>query len=365
MATTYSIFSLGLIGGSIAKAIKQEEPDSIINIYARRQETIDEAKKAGVCDYGTTTIEPDICKADYLFLCAPVSANVKMLETIKLHLGNDTIITDVGSVKSDIHEHIDALGLSSHFIGGHPMAGSEKTGFAYSSAKILENAYYVLTPGEGVSPDWVTRYENLVKKMHAIPIVLDYKDHDYATAGISHLPHVIAYSLANLIRQKDNNEELMKMLAAGGFRDITRVAASSPDMWEQICLTNTDNILSLLDDYMGILEEMKTLIRSKDGDALNKSFQEAKNYRDSFNAKFSGPLQETYYFNIDLEDIPGAIAHVSTILALHQINIKNIGIAHNREFEEGALRVEFYDKDSMNHAKRLLISNELVVYDAK
>lgn len=365
MATVYSIFSLGLIGGSIAKAIKKVEPDATINIYARRQETIDEAKSAGVCDYGTTTIEPKICKADFLFLCAPVSANVTMLQTIKEHLGEHTIITDVGSVKSDIHAHIDALGLTTHFIGGHPMAGSEKTGFKYSSAKILENAYYVLTPGEGVDKALLAKYEELVKKIHAIPIILNYRDHDYATAGISHLPHVIAYSLANLIREKDNSEELMKLLAAGGFRDITRIAASSPDMWEQICLTNKDNILSLLADYMEILEKMKENLLTENKEALHKSFEQAKEYRDGFNAKYSGPLQETYYFNVDLEDMPGAIAHVSTILALHTINIKNIGIAHNREFEEGALRVEFYNKESMEHAKRLLESNELTVFDAK
>lgn len=365
MASVYTIFSLGLIGGSIAKAIKEAEPDSIINIYARRHDTIEEAAKAGVCDYGTCEIEPEICKADFLFLCAPVSANVKMLETIKNHLGEHTIITDVGSVKSDIHSHINSLGLSSRFIGGHPMAGSEKTGFAFSSAKILENAYYVLTPGEGVDPAYVSKYETLVKKIHAIPIILDYKAHDYATAGISHLPHVIAYSLTNLIRQKDNSDELMRMLAAGGFRDITRVAASSPDMWEQICLTNKDNILELLDDFMDILNEMKQYMLTSDGSALHKSFEEAKNYRDSFHSKFSGPIQESFYFNLDIEDIPGAIAHVSTILALHQINIKNIGIAHNREFEEGALRVEFYDRESMEHAKNLLRSNELHVFDAK
>lgn len=361
---TFSIFSLGLIGGSIARAIREYIPDSRIYIYARRQETIDEAMEAGVCDEGFTSIEPKLCQADLIFLCAPVSVNARMLEQMKPYLGEHSIITDVGSVKTDIHNHVTALGLDSRFIGGHPMAGSEKTGFANSSVRLLENAYYILTPGEGVPHETVEEYENLVRKMGAIPVVLSHKEHDFATAGISHLPHVIAYSLVNLIREQDADKGIMKMLAAGGFRDITRIASSSPEMWEQICMTNTDNIVTLLDAYQDILSDMRSKLLASDHTGLHDSFQRAKNYRDSF-AERNGLLKPSYHFHVDVADVPGSIAHIATILALHQISIKNIGIVNNREYEEGALRVEFYDQESMLHAKELLTKNEITIFEAK
>lgn len=362
---SFSIFSLGLIGGSIARAIRQAYPDALIKIYARRQETIDEAIEAGVCDYGTTTITKELCDTDLIFLCAPVSVNVKMLQQMLPFLGEHTTITDVGSVKGEMHKTIASLGLSRQFIGGHPMAGSEKTGFSNSSARLLENAFYILTPGEGVDPAIVLEYEELVKSMHAIPVILSSNEHDYATAGISHVPHVIAYSLVNLIKKKDTDKGMMKLLAAGGFRDITRIASSSPDMWEQICLANAENIVSLIDDYKDVLEEMKQNILRKDKVALNQAFQEAKEYRDSFGERPHGAIKPSYYFHMDIADLPGSIAHVATILALHQISIKNIGIVHNREYQEGALRVEFYDSESMDYAKDLFTQNGMQLFLAK
>ena len=149
------------------------------------------------------------------------------------------------SVKSGIHERIRALGLDGQFIGGHPMAGSERYGYANSKARLLENAYYILTPTPKTSPDQLKDYERLVVSMGAIPLVLDADQHDYVTAAISHLPHIIASSLVNLVRESDSEDGTMKMIAAGGFKDITRIASSSPDMWQQICLTNTDNIVRL------------------------------------------------------------------------------------------------------------------------
>ena len=126
------------------------------------------------------------------------------------------------------------------------MAGSEKTGFSNASPVLLENAYYILTPTESVAKEAVAAYSSLVQSMGAIPIQLSAQEHDYVTAAISHVPHLVAAALANLVHDHDSAQETMKMIAAGGFKDITRIASSSPDMWESICMSNTENIAKSL-----------------------------------------------------------------------------------------------------------------------
>ena len=171
--------SLGLIGGSIALALRQISPAAQIIAYARRQSTLDEALSAGAIDIGTTEINELFLDCDLIFLCAPVAVNNKFLAQLKPFLSDKTILTDVGSVKGSIHETISGLGLDNQFIGGHPMAGSEKTGFSNANPVLLENAYYILTPTETVSKEAIDAYSSLVKKMGAIPIQLTCQQHDY------------------------------------------------------------------------------------------------------------------------------------------------------------------------------------------
>ena len=133
--------------------------------------------------------------------------------------------------------------MEEHFIGGHPMAGSEKSGFVNAKAHLIENAYYIITPSAKVSGEKVTEYKTFIESLKALPILLDYQKHDAVTGTISHLPHILASGLVNFVRETDTEDELMKQLAAGGFKDITRIASSSPVMWQQICLKNRENYL--------------------------------------------------------------------------------------------------------------------------
>ena len=160
----FGFLCLGLIGGSIAMSIKNIYPSSTIVAYARRQATIDEAIANKTIDKGTTTIDDTFLGCDIIFLCAPVSVNNEMLDALKPHLSPNTIITDVGSVKTSIHEKISELGLNAQFIGGHPMAGSEKTGLTNANPIILENAYYILTPTSEVAKEAVDGAPKVVKE---------------------------------------------------------------------------------------------------------------------------------------------------------------------------------------------------------
>lgn len=359
---TCGFIGLGLIGGSIARAFRQFYPACHLmawdkNTGALRQATID-----GVLNTPLTSIGTDLQQCDYLFLCAPVSENTTLLPKIKKYLSPNCLLTDVGSVKKDIHIHVKNLGLEKQFIGGHPMAGSERTGYINSKAILLENAYYVLTPGEGCPMDKIQDFSDLVASFGAIPLVLNCDQHDYITAAVSHLPHIAASSLVNLIRESDSSDGLMKMIAAGGFKDITRIASSSPIMWQQICLANGSNISALLEQFIHVLTQMKKNIDSRNQEALYDFFDDARTYRDSFIDASSGPIKKSYAVQIEIADKPGALASIAAALAQANISIKNIGIAHNREQTDGVLQVEFHQADSIAKACELLQSQGYAVY---
>ena len=354
---------LGLIGGSIAKAIRQYYPDYEIVAFDKSKESLALATQESTIDVAATTIDNNFHNCNYIFLCAPVASNTAYLKQITEYLNDDCILTDVGSVKTNIHEEVKALGIEKYFIGGHPMAGSEKSGYSNSKAMLIENAYYILTPTSEVSQEKVDAYEHFIERLKALPIVLDYQLHDYITGTISHLPHIIASSLVNFVKQHDTNDELMKNLAAGGFKDITRIASSSPIMWQNICLKNKQNIVDILDQYIDSLEDFKEAIEREDDLDLYNRFDSSRNYRNSMPASSAGPIKKSFAVYCDIIDEAGGIAAIATILASNNISIKNIGIIHNREFEEGVLRIEFYDEDSTKRAVELLQKFRYIVYE--
>lgn len=353
---------LGLIGGSIAKALRQFHPNCRILAYDINQNALKSAVKDGVVDLALSSAGWELKDCNYIFLCAPVSENDQNLLKLKEYLSPDCLLTDVGSVKTNIHKHIEKIGLKNQFIGGHPMAGSERTGYINSKALLLENAYYILTPCPEVPASMVSDFRKLIGSLGAIPLILDCQQHDYITAAVSHLPHVIAASLVNLIHQSDSDEGTMKQIAAGGFKDITRIASSSPLMWQQICLSNGENICRLLENYIQSLMQIRQQIQEAQPDALYAFFDDARTYRDSFIEASSGPIKKSFSLRIEIADEPGALAAIATILALNQISIKNIGIVHNREQEDGVLRVEFYEEESIQKSADILRSKGYTVY---
>lgn len=353
---------LGLIGGSIARILKQKNPDCKITAFNRSQQPLLEAKEDGTIDIIAPSVDHTFSSCDYIFLCTPVAYNSKYLAQLKELIKPTCIITDVGSVKGYIHKTVQELHMEANFIGGHPMSGSEKTGYANSNAYLLENAYYAITPTAQTTGQQLNEYVALVKETGAIPVVVDYNKHDYSVAGISHLPHLIASSLVNLVQDSDSPDQLMKLLAAGGFKDITRIASSSPEMWEQICMTNTDSILSLLRDYITSLTAIETNLSAHQNGYISNMFVRSREYRNSINDTSNGVDKPQYRITCDIIDTEGAIARIATLLATNHISIKNIGIVHNREFEQGVLRIEFYEQDSMNSAITVLTNENYTIH---
>ncbi len=355
----------GLIGGSIARLVRKK--NSALNLFAYdyHKDTpapgLCLAREEGILDRIVCELDA-FSKADLIFLCAPVSKNIEYLTALRDIVSKECILTDVGSVKGNIMEMARSLGLSRQFIGGHPMAGSEQTGYANSSTMLLENAYYILTPFKETPQEITSGMIQLVKDFHAIPVVLDAKKHDVLTAAVSHLPHIIAAQLVNLVRTSDDEKEQMRLLAAGGFKDITRIASSSPAMWQAICLSNAKSIEEMLRKYIASLNEVLDAVVKRDAPYFYRIFEEAGSYRASIpNGK--GMLNRFYEIFIDISDEAGAIATIATSLGANGISIKNIGIIHNREFERGVLRIEFYEEESLQKGKRLLSAHNYTLYE--
>lgn len=359
---TIGFIGLGLIGGSIAKGIRRKNPDIRLIACGASKKTLDMALESGAVDAVYQNVDEHMSECDIIFLCAPVEYNIEYLAKLKPLLKEDCILTDVGSTKCQIHKMAHSLGLDSHFIGGHPMAGSEKSGFAHSTDHLLENAWYILTPTKDTKPEQLQKLQDIVAMLKGMCLVLDYNEHDRIVAAISHVPHLIAAALVNLVHDNDNPLEQMKLIAAGGFKDITRIASSSPVMWEQICTSNTAPITLMLEKYIDSLEDILYNVQHKNGASINALFERSRDYRNSIPDKAKGPIRKEYSLYCDIVDRAGAIATIATTLSTHQISLKNIGIVHNRTFEEGALKIEFYDKESLTQAIEVLNKWNYTIY---
>lgn len=284
---------LGLIGGSIARAIKKEYPKTKIQVYTRRKNPdLEKGIEQGIISNLVYTIDEHFSSCDIIFLCAPVLQNIKFLPILKPLLSEHCLITDVGSVKGNIHKVVSELHMEKNFIGGHPMAGSEKTGFANSSATLLEGAYYLLTPTSLTTDTMLRELLDLLACTGSQCVVLSPQEHDNITAAISHIPHIAAAALVNTVQKNelkkspedssgDSKKYSMKDFAAGGFKDITRIASSSPEMWESICLSNKESIDYFLSYYIDTLSSIRKQIADGDADQIRQFFLEAGQYRAS------------------------------------------------------------------------------------
>ena len=351
---TIGFIGLGLIGGSLAKNVRRVYPNYQIIGFDTDSDTLAKALEEGTLSKAAFSVDQTFAGCDYLFLCAPVSYNIEYLKTLKGILKEDCILTDVGSVKGPIHEAVKRLDMEASFIGGHPMVGSEKAGFSFGSDRLIENAYYFITPTDTVPQEKVREFSQFIEELGALTVTISPKRHDSITASISHVPHIIAAELVHLVRRMDDESGMLKQLAAGGFKDITRIASSSPTVWEQISMENMDNIRDLLIQAIDDLQNMVDALGQKNGPFINEYFKDAGEYRDSVPDSATGLLQKSYELFVDIPDEPGTIAGTTTYLALNNISIKNLGIIHNREFEEGVFKIVLYDEKSAKKAYKVL-----------
>jgi len=255
-----AIVGLGLLGGSFGLALKKAGFAGRVAGYARRDETRKQALSIGAVDQEFADVNEVVHGADLVVLATPVAVILDHLPRLQPYVHPRALITDVGSTK----RRICAIAAESYaqaplFLGGHPMAGKERSGLENADARLFENARYVLTPlnPEDLNDPRVQAFGELVTTIGARPVITDPARHDRAVAYLSHLPQLLSSGLASLIDEKHTAEDLILEVAASGFRDVTRLADSPYSVWRDICLTNTENIQMALDALIGKLEAIK------------------------------------------------------------------------------------------------------------
>lgn len=318
------IIGLGLIGGSLAKALRKRCGIQTIVAYNRHDDVLKAAKAEGVIDDYTTKINGVFSGCDLIFICTPVHTIVPLAKELLPYIPKDCVLTDVGSTKGHICHQMDDISQLS-FIGGHPMTGSERFRYSASKEHLFENAYYIVTPGKNATENQTWQFTEIIKQIGAIPVVLSPQEHDSIVAAVSHVPHIIASGLVTMVQKEDSPQGYMHQLAAGGFKDITRIASSSPDMWESICMENKGHILPMLDAFEKVISDIREKIVNSNQQQVFSFFDNARQYRDSFINMTPGQFVKRFEISVEILDRPGSIAIIAVVFSAHNIKI---GRAH-------------------------------------
>lgn len=350
------IIGLGLIGGSLALCIKKEHPESIITGFDISVDNLKLASMMGVIDNLSTTIEEGAKTADLIILSTPVKETEKIIEILsKIELKEKVIITDVGSTKSVITKKSQVLlDKNVTFIGGHPMAGSHKSGVSASKVLLFENAFYLLTPHEKIKDQHVQCLLKWLQGTNAKFLVISPEEHDLLAGAISHMPHIVAASLVHQADQISEKHKLVTRLAAGGFRDITRIASSSPSMWRDILIHNKNVLIELMNEWKKEMDRVLTLIENERAEELYDYFSRAKKVRDGLPQDQKGAIPAFYDLFVDVPDYPGVISEITGYLAQEKISITNIRIMETREEIFGILAISFQTEEDRIRAQKCI-----------
>lgn len=348
------IIGLGLIGSSLALAIKKQHAKVRITGMDIQQESEIFALKRGIIDARASSMTEAAKNADVILLCSPVEVVKQQLTVLsELDLKEEVIISDVGSTKKEIAETAAALNLSS-FVGGHPMAGSHKSGVTAGDERLFENAYYIITPSPLTDKKRINELKELLKGTQAKFVTLDPIEHDKITGMLSHLPHVIAAGLVNQSKVFNEAHPRARQLAAGGFRDITRIASSDPKMWTDILFNNKEILLELIAAWQTEMSQVSNWLEANNQEAVFQFFYEAKETRNQMPVHKEGAIPAFYDLFVDIPDVPGVIAEVTGILGKKELSLINLKILETREDIFGILQLTFKRKEDLEKAKETL-----------
>ena len=285
-----SLIGVGLLGGSLGLALKQRGLAARVEGYVRRNASIAECERAGAVDVATRDLTAAVKDADLIVLCTPIAQMKDLADKLLAALRPGTIVTDVGSVKGTVVAELEGpvAKAGGFFVGSHPMAGAEKMGVAAARVDLFQNAICVITPTPKSKKDAVKKLEELWKSVGGKPLKLTPQAHDDLVSRSSHLPHVVAAELANYVLSPVHPKE-QAMLCAAGFRDTTRVASGSPEMWRDIALANHKNLSRVLGVFIEDLQEFQHALDHGDTRAIEEFFNQAKQRRDAWCGQGTSP----------------------------------------------------------------------------
>jgi prephenate dehydrogenase len=275
-----TIIGVGLIGGSLAKVLRDKNLVHKITGAGRSRESLELALKLGVIDCMGQAVSKDVEDADLVVLAAPVGAFERIVTEIGPRLKKGAILTDVGSVKGELVKTIEAmLPAGVHYVPGHPIAGKEKHGVGEASGTLFLGAKCILTPTAKTDPQALEAVKAIWIAAGANVVLMDADAHDHIFAAVSHLPHVAAFAMVSTVAGFNAGPENYINFSGAGFRDFTRIAASSPEMWRDVCLLNGKNIIDMIDQYEVALSRIKKAIKHQDAATLEQLFRSASELR--------------------------------------------------------------------------------------
>ncbi|GGJ85597.1 prephenate dehydrogenase [Lentibacillus kapialis] len=355
MRTTITMIGLGLIGGSLAKSLYASEDNYIIGCDINPK-TLEFALMNEIIDEASSNVTEAAKKADFIILGTPITETLEFLDQLdNITFEQKVIVTDVSSVKKTVLDKANTLtNQNIRFIGGHPMAGSHKRGIKAAKAHLFENAIYVLSPAKNCPSSAAEALENLLTdtKSHIIKLKAD--EHDEMTGVISHFPHLIASALVRQAMKWGETYQFIPKLAAGGFRDVTRIASGNPELWQDIFYHNKEKMVRMIDDWTNEMASLKYMLQTDGKSELTAYLKQAKDFRDGLGTKEKGAFPAFYDLYVDIRDQTGAIASVANILAGEGISITNIRILEIREGITGVLRLSVSSKDEQIKSYQVL-----------
>ncbi len=286
------VIGVGLIGGSVARALRHAGVVDRITGVGRGRDNLDRARELGIIDHWTHEISEAVHDADMVLVAVPMGAYDRVFAELAASLPEDAMITDAGSTKQHAIDVAKRhLPDASRFVPAHPIAGTEQSGAEASFAELFEDRLCILTPDESTDADAVAAVESMWHATGSRVVTMDATSHDDFLASVSHLPHLAAFALVNAVRAEGDDEAHDPFrFAAGGFRDFTRIASSSPEMWRDIALSNSEALTAKIDALMAELAAMKEALNRGDGEELLKRFASAKEARDAWLEKHGGSL---------------------------------------------------------------------------
>ncbi len=281
MIRRLALLGVGLIGGSLVRALKAQQAVEQVVGYGRGEKNLQEALDLGVIDQIATSVADAVQDADMVVVAVPLGAVKTVFSEMKGHLAEDAVITDVGSVKWSVVRDAQQVftTVPPRLIPGHPIAGTEKSGAAASFADLYQNRRVILTPLDNRDEDALNKVKAMWECVGAEIVEMGVQHHDEVLAATSHLPHLLAYGLVDALAKQEAHREIFRF-AAGGFRDFSRIASSNPTMWRDISMANRKPLLDTLDQFRKELDSIEAMIRNKEDDALLELFARAKQARD-------------------------------------------------------------------------------------
>lgn len=356
-----TIIGMGLIGGSLGMALTQSGVVPQVTGVDCNEETLELALQTRAAHHVTSDLKEGIAGAQVVVLATPVGTYPQIITAIKPWLQAGAVVTDVGSAKAGIVTYMEEhLPPGVFFVGGHPMAGSERTGIQAADRYLFENAVYALTPSSQTDPGALKVVNSLVSAIGARVVTLRPEEHDMIVAAVSHLPHLLAVAMVNTAGQVAREYPNTLMLAAGGFRDTTRVASGDSYLWRDICLANDSAILQTINLFRNLLDDLEDTIRQRQEEALVRCFDSAREIRNQIPARMKGILPSIYEVVVTVPDRPGMIGDMAQVLGQAGINIIDIEILRVREGDGGTIRLGFQSQEAADQAVTILRGKGIV-----